>query len=162
MPSPTELIADLSRAFPRQPVTRDTLVVYLRELSDMPVEVLEPTIRELIRTSEFFPTVRAIREAAAERSLGLPSEADALSQIEARMLWARTGSHGEQPPVHPLVKEALDHIGGWHAFRAADEPSVVRGQFLRLYRELRLRGIREAQIGDLALPAGAARPELSR
>lgn len=150
--APTEILADLGDAFPRQQVSRETFAVYVREVSDIPAPVLERVVRSLIRSSEWWPTVRAIREAAAELTLGLPGEADALAQIEARMAWSRTEESdrsAEPPPVHPLVREALDHVGGWHAFRAADEPAVVRGQFGRLYRELRARAIRDAQIGDL-------------
>jgi hypothetical protein len=163
MAAASQLLSELARAFPRHPVTRETLDVYLRELADLPVDVLERAVRELIRTSEWFPTVRAIRESASEHALGLPGEADALAQVEARQAWGRQDeqTRGTPPALHPLVAEALDHVGGWHAFRTADEPAVVRGQFGRLFRELRSAALREAQIGDLAaLPAASQRKEL--
>lgn len=165
MPTTESLLADLARAFPRQSVTAGTFQTYLRELADVPVPTLERTVRTLIRSSEFWPSVRAVLEACAELTLALPGEADALAQIEARMAWARQDAQSraqEPPPVHPLVREALDHVGGWHAFRAADEPAVVRGQFGRLFRELRARAVRDAQVGDLAaLPSPAGPRELS-
>jgi hypothetical protein len=163
-PTPQELIADLARAFPRQPVTAETLRIYLRELADIPPAALETACRELMRASEFFPTIRAIREAAAEHLLALPGEAGALAQIEARMAWGRADEdeRGEAPGVHPLVREAVDHVGGFHAFRATDEPAVVRGQFLRLFRDLRGRAVRDAQIGQLELPGRAPVRELDR
>lgn len=154
------LLADLARAFPRNPITPETLRVYLRELDDVPPELLEAVVRDLIRTSEWFPTVRAIRERAAERSLGLPAEAEALAQIEARIRWARTSAAAEAPPIHPVVLEAIRGVGGFHAFRSADEASVIRGQFGRLYRELRGSAIAAVQTGALALPSAPTGREL--
>lgn len=168
MPAPTveELIADLKDAFPRQRVSEATFEVYVRELTDVPADVLAVTVRELVRSSEFFPSISAIRQAAAERTLTLPSEAEALTQIEARMKWAldqriQGDEHVDPPPVHPLVREALDHVGGWHAIRAAERAEVVRGQLLRIYRDLRAEAVRGAQVGPLALPGGPPRGELS-
>lgn len=163
--TPQQLLADLACAFPRHPIKPETFRVYLRELADLPPAALEAACRELIRTSEFFPTVRAIREAAVERLLGLPGEAEALAQVEARADWFKDAEHereGDPPDVHPRVKEALDHVGGFYAFRTAENPSVVRGQFLRLYRELRERDLREANVGATALEAGPVRAELPR
>jgi hypothetical protein len=139
-----------------------TLRVYLRELDDIPLAVLEQTVRELIRTSEFFPTVRAIREAAAERTLNLPGEEEALAQIEARIRWAREDeeTRGDPPSVHPLVVRALEHVGGFHGYRSADEPGVVRGQFLRLYRDLRGRAIHDAKVGAIEIEPGQERRAL--
>ncbi|MFL5313057.1 MAG: hypothetical protein ACJ79H_21705 [Myxococcales bacterium] len=149
----------LTKAFRREKITPDVLALYLAELSDLPPAAVEAAARELIRTSDFFPTIKALREAAVERLLSLPTEAQALAQIEARMGWARKSedARGDPPEVHPLVREALDRVGGWHAFRATDEAGVVRGQFLRLYRDLRSTSVKEAQVGDLGLPAGPAR-----
>lgn len=156
-PTVQALIADLARAFPRQPVTEGTLRVYVRELEDVPADLLEDAVRVLIRTAEFFPTVRAVRETVAERTLALPSEADALSQVEARIRWGRDGD-GDPPHVHALVRDALDHVGGWPSFRAAEKAEVVRGQFLRLYRGLRAEAVRDHQVAGLA--PGPRRAEL--
>lgn len=147
--TPEQSIADLARAFPRQAVERGTLAVYVRELQDVPAEVLALSVRDLIRTSEWFPTVRAIREQAAERMLDLPSETDALAQVGARIEWAREQS-GDAPPVHPVVREALDLAGGFHRFRSADQASIVHAQFLKAYRERRGAAVRDAVTGTLA------------
>lgn len=147
--TPEQSIADLARAFPRQAVDRGTLAVYVRELQDVPAEVLALSVRDLIRTSEWFPTVRAIREQAAERLLGLPSETDALAQIGARIEWARE-QEGDAPDVHPTVREALELSGGFYRFRVADQASIVQAQFLKVYRERRAAAIRGAVTGTLA------------
>lgn len=148
------LLVELSNAFPRNALRPGTLEVYVRELDDLPVDALEPAVRELIRTSEFFPTIRAIRATAAELMLELPYEDDALSQVEARLRWAREPEEEREPDgpeIHALVKEALDHVGGFYAFRSAEQPAVVRGQFLKLYREMRERAVYDVQVDRPAL-----------
>lgn len=170
MATRAEVLSDLTRAFPQfilkldEVSRRETIRVYVRELSDIDPAALEQAARALIRTSEFFPTVRAIRETVAEQTLALPGEAAALEQVYARIAWHRDDEadrEGDPPHVHPLVRHALDLVGGYSAFRTADDPGVVRGQFLRLFREARAAAVRDAQTGDLAaLPAAPERPAL--
>lgn len=157
MPTPPEILASLAQAFTRQPVTTQTLQVYLRELEDVPADELEVAVRFLIRTSEWFPTLRAIRERVAEQRLDLPDESTALAQVAARMAWARTDEDDrdpDPPELHPAVREALDLVGGFAAFRAAEEPGVIRGQFARYYRERRGEAVQRVQAGTL--PPGRA------
>lgn len=159
MRSRAEILADLGRAFPRQAINRETFQLYLTETADIPEAVLADVVRELVRSAEFFPTIRALRSAAAERLLGLPGEAEALAQVEGRMAWARGDQDDPAPGVHVLVLRAVQGVGGWHSFRTEDG-GVVRGQFLRLYRDVRAEAIRDVQIGDLALDRAPALPEL--
>lgn len=158
-----EVVADLTYAFPDYLARldpdsrRNTIRLYLRELEDIPAETLEAAVSEVIRTSDHFPRVRAVREAAARILLQLPSESEALSQIESRMRWSREseGERGDAPAVSPIVLKALDHVGGFHAFRSSDEPGVVRGQFLRLFKGMRDDAIRDVNV-VAALPPGPA------
>jgi hypothetical protein len=145
-------LSDLARAFPQRDIKAGTLGVYLQNLSDLPVGAVVEACGILIRTSEFFPTVHAIRETVAEQVLALPSETEALTAVNSY----RRGT----ARLHPLVREALTMVGGMHAFRVSDEPTVIRGQFARHYRELRAARIREAVIGDVALGSGPPLREL--
>lgn len=151
-PGLAALLADLVDAFPRDAISAQTVRVYARELADVPVDRLAQAVSDLIRTSRYFPRVAEIRERAAELALDLPGEADALEQVQARAAWARLAEdeRGSPPPIHPAVKRALQLVGGAHAMRAADEPAVIRGQFLRLYRDVRA--------GEVT--AAASRPQL--
>lgn len=136
-----ELIAELHAAFPRDRIPAQTMTIYQRKVQDVPLPVLAEVIHEMIATHEHFPTISAIREAVAERTLLLPTESEALTQIETRLRGPA--------PLHPIVKAVFALLGGIYAYRSADNPSVFRGQFLRLYRDERARAIRDAQI---ALP----------
>lgn len=147
-----EQIADLIAAFPRDKITLDTAKIYIAKLSDIPPDMLALAVHDLCCTSERFPTIRAIREAVAERTLAVPSEAEALMQIEA---WVT----GRVEP-HPLARRVLRLIGGTYAYRTAENPSVIRGQFLRLYREQRAAAVREALVGA-PLALGTGRPPLA-
>ncbi len=155
---PHDLVRELARHFPlfldklRSPGEAQQLLDdYVRYLADIPRPLLAAAVQEAIQTSSTpydFPTVGKLRKLAAERMLHLPGEADALAQIEARQRWTRT-KDGPPPELHPLVRRALDLLGGFHAFRSAEEPTVVRGQFGRLYRDLRSQAVREVQVGSL-------------
>lgn len=155
-----DLVADLAAAFPQRAISRETLSIYARELGDLNPADLAIAVRLLIRTSEFFPTIHAIRDAVAESDLGLPGEAEALAQVNARAAYRETT--GDPPAVHPLVREAVTLLGGWHAIRATDEPGVMRGQLLRLYRELRHARVAEYVSNGGGLAPAAPVRELTR
>lgn len=155
MSSTLDLVAVLRAAFPNQTIERETVRIYVEELSDLPPDILEAGIRHLLRTNEgFFPSIAAIRRASAEVVLRLPSEDEALSQVEQRIAWGK-GKQGPPPTVHGDVGRALNHIGGYYTFKTAAEPSIVRSQFLKTYREIRQSRIRAIQIDGTHLQLGA-------
>ena len=143
-----DVVGYLARGFPRQPIDRDQ---YIRELADVPVGVLAAAVQQSLRTpGEWVPSVGDIRARCAEQMLGLPSEREAAQQVDGRIRWGRA-KDGEPPTVHPLVREAVDHVGGWHSIRSSDRPEVVRGQMLRFYREARDAEIRSAASRDMGV-----------
>lgn len=152
------------RAYPNG-MPEPTFKLYLRELSDLDPADVDAACRECMRTDEWFPTVARIRKLATERRLALPSEVEALEQVEQRIAWARLPDDerpDEAPQLHPLVKQSLDLVGGGFAFRSARDPSVIRGQFLRLFRESREASMRSAIVAQAALPAGEPTKQLGR
>jgi len=145
MPDHRRALAHLKDAFPNAKITEGTFRVYLDHLDDLPQEGVEKAAYRIVDTQDWFPTIRQIREAVIEETLALPSEVEALAQVEA-------GGR-----LHIVVGNALAMIGGKYAWRTAEEPTVLRGQFLKLYRQERERVIQEAMIGRFALnPAPAA------
>lgn len=146
-------LAELTVAY-RADLPDATISLYLRELADLPDDVLERAVSQIIRTKResWFPTIGEIRAVAAELVLALPGEADALGQVEARLAWGIL-RQGDPPDVHPLVREALDHAGGFKALRHSESPTVVRGQMMAYYRDLRARAIRDAQVAPALPPA---------
>lgn len=152
-PSLASLLADLRHAFPNPSIDQARLDLYLRELADVPLPVLAVAVRTAIRGGDYFPRISELRRLAAEHVLALPSEDEALRQVYARQEWGRRdeADRGDPPPIHPLVKEALDLVGGWAAFRTADEPTILRGQYLRIFREMSARAVRDVQLGTVPI-----------
>lgn len=154
---PRAILADLARAFPRQKDLTDpaTFGLYLRLLADLDPAVLDAAVTHLILAGgDWLPSVSAIREAAAELVLDLPREAAALAQIHAVIAWNRLpeASRGPAPAVHPLVRRTVYSLGGYYAFRTSDKPSVLLGQFSRLYGEARSEALHEVRAPAAALP----------
>lgn len=144
-PNLNDLLNTLRLAYPRDAIPVETYGLYGRLLLDLPLDAVAAAVDDCICTSRFFPSLHDLRAAAAERMLGLPNEAAALAQVEARAAWGRDRD-GDAPVVDPLVKEALEHVGGFHGYRHAEKPAVFRGQFLNLYREMRAAAIHELQV----------------
>ncbi len=138
-----DALADLIDAHPRAKISRETLAVYRRYLEDLGDAVAD-TIKELVVTSEFFPTIAEIRRAHAERVLGLPTAEAALAMIQYR-------ATGEPHALPFQVAEALRLCGGTAAYRTTDKPGVWRAQFLSAYSASREGLIREIQVGGPAL-----------
>lgn len=140
------LLRELQLAFPDKPIPAETLQLYARKLADVPLDVLAPVVHEVVCTARFFPRLAEIRSACAERALALPGDVQAVAQVDARLAWARGGLNGDAPDVHPLVREALDAVGGMYAYRMTDRPDVIRAQFLSAYRDIRSDAIRDVAI----------------
>ena len=141
-------IARLARGLPPPGAVPRTFNLYLAELALVPPELVERAVTHLIRTSDWFPTIAAIRRECAELALDLPTEELALAMIEAFGAWARLRGDEIAPAVHPLVIRAMHQVGGWIAYRLSDSPSIWRAGFTRAYRELRAAEIAAAQSDD--------------
>jgi hypothetical protein len=126
---------------------------YVSYLSDIPLPVLENGIDTLIctRTEDRLPTIGMIRSVCAELVSGLPTEAEALRQIDDRIFWARA-REGDCPRPHPLVAEALRQIGGINVLTHSEQPAITRAQFARIYRDLRAAEITALQAPHALTP----------
>ncbi len=148
-------LARLMKALPKEPLSPDTFATYVNELADIaatPVgaAVLDDAVSVLLRsrTQPWFPTIGEIRMAAAEVWLDLPTEPQALAQVDARITWGRDAT-GSAPAVHPLVVEALGMVGGYAALRSSEDPAATRGRFCRVYREARHARVAAAAVGPM-------------
>lgn len=143
------LLSRTALAYPRHPITPDTFDVYLNDLMVVPEPLLQKALERLVRTSEWFPSIRAIREACAELALELPSDTEALSDVDAALAG---GGAVPKDALHPIAWEAVRLAGGLREFRTSTEPNVVRGQFCRFFRDLRTAAIRDAMVSDSIVP----------
>ena len=150
------MMARLARAFPRETLTPERVALYTEMLADIPDPILAQAADTLILTAKFFPAISEIREQAAELTVSLPSEDQALEQVQARIDWARDGGGGTPPDVHPIARLVVEEVGGWYALRSSGIADVARAQFVKSYRARRARRIKALQVGrfQAALPAG--------
>ena len=150
------VLARLARAFPRETLTPERVALYTEMLSDIPEPILVQAADTLILTSRFFPAISEIREQAAELTVSLPSDEQALEQVQARIDWAKSGKNGNPPDVHPIARLVVEEVGGWYAMRSSGIADVARAQFTKSYHARRARRIRALQLGRFqeALPPG--------
>jgi len=136
-------VTALAAAFPHGKITRATIEVYARSLSDLDAPLLDAAIMECMSTCEFFPTLKAIRDTAARLALG-----DHLEALEAWALVKHYARDGDYNHIHefddPLITECVQ-ILGWRDYLNSptnDEPSW-RARFCEIYNQLRERQVRE-------------------
>jgi hypothetical protein len=93
-----------------QRFSEEQAAVYLDGLADLDPKVLLATVKRLVRTEEYRPSIASIRREVAMD--GLPSERDALRQAHAYLRWAEarrfvngSGFDPVRPDVHDAVVE---------------------------------------------------------
>lgn len=126
------VIKILAAAFPHNKVTKETIIAYTTFLTDIDPVILRRAASWCMANCEFFPTMRALREAIQKTDADRPpSSADAWAEVTGLML-----THGWNTPEfsHPLVGRAVQTMGGWRDLGLSEDPSgVIRGQFLKIY-----------------------------
>ena len=143
-------VAALAAAYPRTDFKAETLAVYVRNLRDLPIAEVEESVGELLGSSEFFPTIAAIRGGVFERRLQLPPVAEAVRQLTA----GRT-----REDFHPLVWDARAAVGDPFDWRERGDATMV-AQARKVYEDLRLTCLREANLGSAGLLPPPPRAEL--
>lgn len=145
MPTLRDAVQLVAAGWP-QSFTPEQATVYLEMLADVPPDELTAAVRRLISTSDFRPSVAAIRTAVLDGRGVAPSPAEAAEQAAMLDEWAaaRAVPWGAQeaPPAQPTVHPAV--LDAWTAAGADAFPAV----FLRAYREARQRYVDDL----LALP----------
>lgn len=136
----------LAAGWPQQ-LNREQIAVYVEMLADIPPDELVVTIRNLIATADFRPSVAQIRRTVIESRGLIPTEGEAVEQKrdldewhDARMV--PLGAQGRvlaRPEVHPLVLEA---------WKVAGEDSY-QSVFVKAFREQRERFVRATAVEKL-------------
>lgn len=133
----------LMAQWPKEPISELTITVYERCLSDLPDEVLEAAVVHCLSTCTFMPKVAEIRKAAAEISTGgvdLPSAYEAWGRVLRLIRWGF--GHPNHAPApdnfygHPLVKKAVDCMGGLRQIAFSDNIEADRARFISAYDSL--------------------------
>lgn len=152
----TALIARLKAAYPRQPIDRQTVAIYVEFLRDLEFSEAAAAVGELIASSRFFPTIAEIRELVARNAVGDKSAPEAWGEVVAEI--RRVGAYGAPQFADPRVSTAVANVGGWRHVCLADEDQqgTLRAQFRAAYDAADRRVRREANAGRLLTAGGVS------
>ena len=161
-----QVMGVLAAAYPSFNLTRETIAVYQRVLSDVPDELLQGAALDAVSKSRFFPTVAELRDAALSIKrigAGEPSAFEAWDEV-CRLI--RDQGHGSTPEFsHPWIAAAVRQSGGWVRLCMSENSVADRARFLEAFADAQRRNLEAdrtlPQVRDLALRlASARRPEL--
>ena len=81
--TPKQAIVTLAAAFKQETIKQETIDIYEKMLSDIPGQLLEESVMDILNRCKFFPSIAEIRETAARKCGLLPcSPAEALAIIK--------------------------------------------------------------------------------
>lgn len=125
------LLAVCAAAFPHVRVTKETATIYAEMLADLDAEPAMRAVRRLIASSQYFPSIAAIREATTDLVVKLPpTAARAWQEVAAAV---RDLGHYANPTwSHPAIGVAVATLG-WRDICMGESSSVTRAHFWRVY-----------------------------
>lgn len=128
------LLALCASAYPHVAITKETAIVYAEMLADLELSVAMQAVKKLIATSQYFPTVAAIREQCASIATPFaPSLASAWAEVTYQV---RHVGHGKQPEwSHPSIATTVDTLG-WRELCMSENQAVMRAHFWKVYEAI--------------------------
>lgn len=122
----------------------ERVAVYVRCLEDIPFDALKAATIHLITTSKWQPSISELREAAFGLMLNtheLPTAYEAWQEIKRNVMRPQDAEYS-----HPLIKRAIDSLGGLEAFGASevDEEMSWRARYVSSYEQFVKRGMEAA------------------
>lgn len=125
------ILAICAAAYPHVAVTKETAIIYADLLADIDLMVAQRAVKRLIATSQYFPTVAAIREQCASIiSPSAPTGATAWAEVTTKI---REFGHGTQPDwSHPSVASTVNIIG-WRELCMSENQAVTRAHFWKVH-----------------------------
>jgi len=152
-------IALLMAAYPRQEFPEPSQRLYIKMLADLPGDLLEAAVMDIISKNTFLPSISELRAAVntlVEKSSG---------RLDAYTAWdtvcrqiRRVGSYGI-PDLDDLTAKAVAGVGGWQALCRSENQVADRARFFQVYdaflsrerdNEMTLPGVRELISGMTA------------
>ena len=134
----------LFAGFPAVEAGEETIKLYVRLLSDIPLEVLSLCVEQFIAQSKFLPTVAEIREQALKLT-----RPDRISALEAWGLVKEQmrlkGSYRSPEFSDPLIAKAVECIG-WKTLCGSENEPADRAHFSKVYDSLVQRDEADARL----------------
>jgi hypothetical protein len=175
-------LVKLMDQYPNTKTTESTLSAYENRLHDIPEAFVLEAIDRCAVTSEWFPSLKAIREEAIELMVGAKVDPEsAWGEVERkarqfglkreRVIWAPGREAVMVVPLSwstPFVAQAVEAIG-WEEICTTDmekHGTAIRAQFREALKAVQDRAYREANIAlvgghGASLSPGSAMPPVS-
>lgn len=152
-------IKRLIAAFPQRPVLAETQAVYVDALGDMDPDVLRTAVDVVIRSDDWFPTIKRLRTACDDLQLSQLSAAEDGKWIKRWISGARNGYDPvsgitTKPKAwpNPVMEEAV-RLYGWSRIHQTDEQYFDR-DWAKVWNDAKGLVLKRAAAG----PAGDALP----
>ena len=137
-----EAVTILAAAYPRQPLSENTVMLYVHALADVTEAHLLEAIRYWVKTKRYFPSVGEIRMQIAEFALNLPAPDEALRMVSDAI-------QGDMKIHNKLVLEAARSAGVDAHIQSDSSPGIWRAQFIKTYSAMRKRHIERFAEGPM-------------
>jgi DNA-binding protein Fis len=133
-----KLTARLIDAFPQTSLRDTTRGTYEKYFRDLDFAAASDAVDLAIATEVELPTIGQIRRTVIGRRLALPSALEAYSSVV-----------DPDKETDPLARRVANLFGGTFNIKNADNPGVIRSQFMKTYDEFREDELREANLASL-------------
>ncbi len=153
-----QLFKLINSAYQNAKLTRDNVDGYHLMLADIPLEDAKPKLLTILMEHPTFPpSAPALRNAligTPSDQTGIPDYAAAWDEVMALVVFP--GYYGTPRYSHPLIKRAVDAMGGWQTMCSLDTNDLptVRAQFRDMYRSFRESEVREVTGAKIRIVAG--------
>jgi hypothetical protein len=143
------ILAVLKEAYKDFQVTETKINLWFNLLGDLDFKIVQVAVKKLILESPYVPTISDIRKQAIEIIHPSIDATEAYGEVRRAI---KEYGYDNAPEafgsMSPLTRRVCEYIG-WQNICLSEEPSIIRGQFLRMYSELR-----EKEQKEMLLPEG--------
>lgn len=142
-----QLLAVVNTAFPNMQVSEAMVDLWFELLGDLDFNLAKIALKKLLLESPYPPAIADIRKQATE--ILTPAE----GRIEPAAAWGEViravHNYGYYRPIEamaslsPIAAQVVKYMG-WQEICMSEEPSVIRGQFLKMYQQVQEREKKDA------------------
>ena len=133
------ILAILKEAYKDFQVTETKTSLWYDLLGDLNFKVIQVAVKKLILQSPYVPTISDIRKQIVEIMHPSIDTTEAYGEVRRAI---KEYGYDYAPEafgsMSPLTRKVCEYIG-WQNICLSEEPSVIRGQFLKMYEQLNAR-----------------------
>jgi len=130
--------------------------IWYELLGDLDFKIVKIAVEKLIIQSPYVPAISDIRKQAVEIMHPSIDATEAYGEVRRAI---KEYGYDYAPEafgsMSPLTRKVCEYIG-WQNICLSEEPSVIRGQFLKMYEQLR-----EREQKEMLLPEGLKKEMLA-